>query len=341
MLTWNKNETCSEEMVAEGFQVHRLYGLNLNLVGVVQDYPYLPSMPAKLEKLRPDIVHGESHLFLPTVQAIRKAKKMGLPCVVTVHGVFADRDIAFNFFQNLYLRTLGLDVFRKADRIICLTRSDAKEVASFGCHSEKIRLIPNAVDIELFKPEDEREDNLIVWVGRFVPEKGIRYLIEAAATVVNKFKDAKFLLIGYGPLKAKLMKMAYDRGLLGGSVHFLGTLSRNEIANTLRRATVFVIPSLKEGMPISLLEAMASGLAVVGSDIPGINDPVIDEENGLLVSPKNPEILANAILSLLGDSRLRTKLSQNARKHIVENHRWEIIIKRIEKIYNEALEVAL
>jgi len=338
VLTWSKSGKFSEEKVNEGFTVHRLCGLNFSLFGMVQDYPYLPGLPTKLEMLKPDVVHAESHLFLSTVQAVNMSKKLGLPCVVTVHGVFADRGFAINFAQEAYLRTLGLEVFKNADRIICLTRSDAEEIAGFGCPLNKIRLVPNAVDSEFFKPGDEREDNLIVWVGRFVPEKGVEYLVEAARILVDKHRDVKFLLIGYGPLKTKIIRLVYNYGLLGKSVHFVGPLSREEIAKILSKATVFVFPSLREGLPLSVLEAMACSLPVVGSDIPGVNDVVMHGENGFLVPPKEAKALANGILVLLNDGNIRRSFGKNARQLIVEKYEWNIVINKIEKVYNEAIE---
>lgn len=337
VLTWNRNGHYSEEAMAEGFIVHRLRGLNFCIEGIIQEYPYLPGLPAKIAMLKPDVVHAESHLFLTTVQALRKARKLHIPSVVTVHGVFAERGVVINFAQHTYLRTLGLEIFRSADRVICLTQGDAEEIVRFGCPFEKIMLVPNAVDTERFKPCKERDDNLVVWVGRFVPEKGLKYLVEAAKIVPNEFEDVKFLLVGYGPLKAKIMKLVYEHGLLGRVVSFRGPLSRDEVARVLGKAVVFVFPSLKEGLPLSVLEAMACGVPVVGSDIPGINEIISDQHNGLLIPPRNSEALATAILKLLDDEDLRRKLGQNARKSIVEKYSWNTIAGKIEKVYFEAL----
>jgi glycosyltransferase involved in cell wall biosynthesis len=340
VVTWNRDGHSLEEVVDEGFVIHRLPGLNFSLDGMIREYPFLPTLPAKIEMLNPDIVHAESHLFLPSVQAIRKAKSLGLPCVVSVHGVFADRGFSVNLTQFAYLHTLGLKVFRDADKVICLTKSDAKEVIRFGCPSEKIRIVPNAVDTELFRPGKDRENSLVVWVGRFVPEKGVEYLVMAARIVAERSKDVRFLLVGYGPLKARIMKLVRDFGLFGKSIYILGPLSREEIAEILSKASVFSFPSLKEGMPLSVLEAMASAVPVVGSNIPGINDVIIHGENGILVPPRNPEALANTIMLLLQNRGLRRKLGQNARQLMIEKYSWNVVIEKIERIYNEAIEEA-
>jgi len=340
VLTWRKNESYSDKVVAGGFIIHRLHGLNFRIDGMIEEYPYLPRLPAKIEMLKSEIVHAESHLFLTTFQAISKAKRLGLPSVVTVHGVLAYRGVAVNSMQHIYLHTLGSEVFKRANRVICLTRSDAGEIIKLGCNPKKIRLVPNAIDTEHFKPSKQQEDNLITWVGRFVPEKGVKYLIEAARIVADEFRDVRFILVGYGPLKTKIMRLAYDRGLLNKFVFFPGALSRDEVAKVLGRSRIFVFPSLKEGLPVSVLEAMASGLSVVGSDIEGVKDIISDQYNGLLVPSRSPKALASAISTLLNDRGLGKKMGKNARQSMIEKYSWDIITSKIEKVYCEAIEEA-
>ncbi len=167
-----------------------------------------------------------------------------------------------------------------------------------------------------------------------MPEKGLDCLIKAAKIVVKEYKNVEFALIGYGPLKEKAMKCAYDFGL-SNNVHFMGPLSRDEVADLLGKASVFVLPSLKEGLPLSLLEAMASGVATVGSHVQGISDVVTHERNGLLVPSENPEALANAIVTLLVDESLRRRLGQNARRLMEKKHNWNIVTSKIERVYDE------
>jgi glycosyltransferase involved in cell wall biosynthesis len=337
VLTWKKDGGFSEKLMAAGFAVHRLPGVNFGFKGLAQEYPYLPGLPALIEEVKPEVVHVESHLFLTAFQAVKKANKLRLPCVVTVHGVLAERGTIANFAQRAYLHSLGTEVLRGADKVVCLTRSDAAEIQSYGCPSEKIRLVPSAVDSKLFKPSKEREDNLVVWVGRFVPEKGVEYLIKAAKIILKKSSAFRFLFIGYGPLKPKITEMANDDGLLERFVTIMGPMSREKIAAILGKATVFAFPSLREGLPVSVLEAMASGVPVVGSDIAGVNEIILDRQNGVLVPPKKPEALAQAILALLNDENLRRELGKNARQLMVEKYSWGTAIRRLEKVYREAI----
>lgn len=340
VLTWNKNKRCSEESVADGFTIHRLSGINFSIDGAITEYPYLPRLPNTIAQLKPEIIHAESHLFLTTVQAVKQSKKLGVPSVVTVHGVMAKRSAVINLIQYSYLSTLGLWIFKNADRIICLTESDAREIIRYGCPSEKIRIIPNAVDANCFRSGNECQKNSVMWVGRFVPEKGLNYLIEAAKIVSTKFKNVEFMLVGYGPLKANIAKLACDYGLLNNSVRFGGPYDRRQIPSILCKAKIFVLPSLKEGLPLSLLEAMACGKAVVASDISGINDVIMNGKNGLLIPAGNPEALADAVLTVLNDENLRGRLGRNARQLMVERYSWNIVTNKIEKVYNDAIKEA-
>ena len=333
VVTWKKNGGPSELGMPEGFVVHRLPGVNLGMEEAIQEYPYLPSLPAKMEKLKPEVVHVESHLFLTAFQAVRKATRLGLASVVTVHGVSVKRGALINLAQSTYLHSLGLKTLREADRVVCLTRSDAVEIEKLGCPSSKISLVPNAVDTELFKPREGREDNLVVWIGRFVPEKGVEYLLEAARIVAKKSPTVKFLLIGYGPLREKIVKMAVDYRLLGKQVAITGPLTRAEIAQVLCKATIFALPSLSEGMPLALLEAMSSGNAVVASDVGGIAEIVRNYDNGMLSSPGNAKELASSILMLLCDDGLRGKLARNAREAVEKEHSWGSVLAQLDSVY--------
>lgn len=341
VVTWNKRSPSSNRIEeVNNVSVWRLAGTSFKLNNLITEYPFIRGMTTAFGQLKPDIVHAHSHLFLTSVQAIRKAKRLGLPSVITVHGVLAHRNMVVNFAQHAYLHALGSMILRNANSVVCLTRGDVGEIVKLGCPQEKIRLIPNAVDTARFRPSKKREGNLIVWIGRFVPEKGLEHLIEAAQMTAKRAKDAKFLLIGYGPWKTKIAKLAHDYGLLPEVVRIAGPLEADEVAETLGRADVFVFPSVKEGLPISILEAMASGAAVVGSDISGIRDVITHRENGILIPPRNPQALADAILDLLDDNNLRRKMGQKARELMINEYSWDTITSRIENVYLETVGIA-
>jgi glycosyltransferase involved in cell wall biosynthesis len=336
VITWSRSGKSNIVKTSEGFTIYRTDGVNFSVGSMVQDFPYLPALPFLLKRLKPDIIHGESHLFLPTLQAVKTAKKLKIPSVVTIHRVFADRGFLINSIEKLYLRTIGREIFKKTNLIICLTLADAKEIMHIGADPKKIRIVPNGIDTSFFKPNASKDYKQIVWVGRFVNEKGVEYLIKSAKLVLDQFKDAHFTLIGYGPLKSKMELLAKDLGIPKESITFTNALKRNQIADILSQSGLFVFPSLKEGMPLALLEAMATGNAVVAFNIPGVNSVVKDNKNGLIVEPKDITGFSKAILKLLTDEPLRVKLSNAAQKCVENDYSIECTLKRLDAVYNEA-----
>ncbi len=299
-------------------------------------YPVFNNVKRCIRHLHPDVVHINSHLFLCNYQVARAARSLRIPFVLTVHGFTVKRGFVIDMLQKFYLRTLGRLLFKMASQIICLTPNEAKNVAKIMGGCDKISIIPNGVDIDVFKPSDKKDSNLIAWIGRFVPEKGLFYILEAMREVIKKYTAVKLALVGDGPLRNNLQTLV-DMFDLEKNIIFLGAMNRVEVANLLSRSNFFVFPSLKEGMPRAILEAMACGKPVLGSDISGIKDVIIHRENGLIVPPRDSKALANAIMLLLEDDNLRRELGRNARKLMVEKYDWNIIGEKIEQVYYDAI----
>jgi glycosyltransferase involved in cell wall biosynthesis len=296
-------------------------------------YPVFRNIKSCFKILHPDVVHINSHLFLSNYQAARAASSLGLPVVVTVHGVMVRRGLILDTLQRVYLRTVASSLFDIAAAVICLTENDAAAIAKLVKSDSKISIIPNGVDIDFFKPSADKVENLIAWVGRLVPEKGLVYLLKAMPEVVSKIPAARLVLVGDGILSEELLGLVHVLGLRD-NVEFLGTVGRVKVVEILSRASVFAFPSLREGLPFSVLEAMACGVPVIGSNIPGVNDLVDNGVSGLLVQPRESEALAKAIISLLKDDKRRRIMSEAARSKIVKDYSWSNIIKKIDDVYH-------
>jgi len=339
VLLGKKHGEIEKGFVDDGIDFHFApsWDFGPNILG--SPYPIFKNVSSCIKMVDPDVVHINSHLFFSNYQVSKATHLMKISSVVTVHGIMAKRDLIVNASQGIYLRTIAKSIFKKASAVICLTRGDAESVANIIGNFEKIFIVPNGVDTEIFKPTSIKDSNLIAWVGRLVPEKGLVYLLLATKEIVEKHSDARLILIGDGPLRNDLMNLVNKLGLTG-KVDFIGSVDRMEVAKLLSKSSIFAFPSLKEGLPISVLEAMACGVPVVGSNISGVNDVVKHDENGFLVQPKTPKALANAILDLLNDENLRERLGQNARRLMVEKYGWDRIINRMEEVYREAIENA-
>jgi glycosyltransferase involved in cell wall biosynthesis len=167
-------------------------------------------------------------------------------------------------------------------------------------------------------------------VGRLTKQKGQTYLLQAIPAVLRACPEAALVFVGDGPLKLDLQAEARQLRV-AERVHFLGL--RQDVSKLLQAADIFVLPSLWEGMSMALLEAMAEGVPVVASDVEGINDLITDQVEGLVVPPRNPDMLAKAITSLLGNEDLREQLSQAAYEKVQREFSLERMSKQYENVF--------
>jgi glycosyltransferase involved in cell wall biosynthesis len=187
----------------------------------------------------------------------------------------------------------------------------------------KTRTIHYGIDLNRFRPKRNvkvREelglrsgDTALGTVARFTEQKGHTVLLDAAPVVLKAFPRAHFIFAGDGPLRETLQAQSERLGLMG-RVHFLGF--RSDVPEMLNAFDVFVLPSLYEGLPNAVLEAMACGLPVVATRVDGTPEAVVHGESGLLVDPADPRRLADALVRVLSNARLRNRLGRAARKRV-------------------------
>jgi len=196
---------------------------------------------------------------------------------------------------------------------------------------QKIRHFYNFIDEELFKPLNiEKKDKNVVFVGRLSHDKNLYNLIEA-------FKDLDGFsldIIGAGPEERKLKQKVNE---LNTNVNFLGIIPNYKIPEYLNQSQIFILPSLSEGNPTALLEAMSCGIACVGTDVKGINNIIIHRQNGYLCET-TPESIRDAIVALYNDKDLIKKLRKNARHFILDNCTLRSIANKEYLFYKDILK---
>lgn len=192
-------------------------------------------------------------------------------------------------------------------------------------------MIPNGVDEEHFKPNQSEPGISMLWYGRFVEEKGLDTLIEAAPKILQQAPELRITLAGDGPTQKRIQRKV--KSLKLSCFEFPGVIKHDQLPKLLDESMLFVLPSLQEGMPFSLLEAMASGKPVVASDIDGIRDLISNDVNGVLVPRSTPDALSNAIIDLLNNPEKRRRLGEEARKTIESKYTWKIAAASIEALY--------
>ncbi|MDQ7782425.1 MAG: glycosyltransferase family 4 protein [Desulfomonilaceae bacterium] len=219
-----------------------------------------------------------------------------------------------------HARRMEETVFSAARRVVVTAdamRSDIVERIP-GTES-RIRVIPNYVDTDQFRPIGiPRDSNTAVFVGRLSSEKNLAPLLEATLSL-----GMSLVVIGEGRLRPQLQEMYPDAD---GRVRWEGNVPNHRLPHYLNDATVFVLPSLYEGHPKVLIEAMACGLPVLGADSPGIRDVIEHEVNGYLCSP-DAKGIRHALEQLLKNPSLRAKIGCNARKFAAENYSLDRVLE--------------
>ena len=296
------------------------------------------------------------------IQKALKKRGAKVPFITTVHGVLADeyaqaqlrgnmstRAKAANFFMKRLAR-IEAESARNATLIVTISKYSQKKIVEFyGVDPKKIRLVPNGVDPERFRPTVEGCEQLrlrigagnrqtVLFVGRLIPRKGLRYLVEAAKQVVKERNETLFVIVGDGPLRNRLVA-AVEQANLAGNFAFLGDVSEADLPAVYGCADVFAFPSIQEGQGIALLEAQASAKPVVAFNVSGVTEAVVDKETGLLVEP-NVGDLAQAVLRLLSDASLRQKMGASGREYVLREFTWDICAQKMLGAYREALQMA-
>ncbi len=255
-------------------------------------------------RLRPAVVHTHDHRAL--FYAGPAARLARVPSVIhTCHGL----DIRASRRQVL----LGVYLSRLVDHYVCVSEDVKAQCQALGVSREVMCTILNGIDISRFAYSGPCANGPVVTVARLNTEKNIRNLVRAAALAASQADDLRVEIAGGGPCLAELKRQAADLGV-AGRVTFLGEV--RDVPLLLARAGAFVLPSLSEGIPLTILEAMARGLPVVATRVGGIPEVVVDGETGFLVPSDDSAALAGAILRLWRDPDAARRMGLDGRRRV-------------------------
>lgn len=335
------------------YQVAYLLPWKTALVGVFESasipvhcfnlrFPVDPRVFSRLEAFlrreRIDLVHA--HLPVPGILARQAKRRRAVRRVVYTEHSLPSR-------HKFITRMLNLATYRLNDAVIAVSEAVAGEIrAHLNGSRPGLVTIPNAIDVEAFESlaADRRtvcrtfgfpdEAQIVIHVGNLRPVKGHQYLLAAATRVVEAEPRARFLLVGVGPLATQLQEQARRLGLNG---HVVFTGFRPDAPALIGAADLFVLSSLHEGIPVSLLEAMATGRPAVLTRVGGIPEVAVEDETAVLVEPMDVESLAAAILRLLRDPDERRRMGQNARQHVRRRFGMAAMVAAVEDVYRQVL----
>jgi len=262
-----------------------------------------------------DIVHA--HGYKADIYASLAMSRTSVPLVSTCHNWIDD---------DLFVRTYGtLDrwMLRRYDAVIAVSQAVKQRLLSSAVPEASIHLIRNGIDLRPFDTATpslrslvpDPEALLVGWVGRLSSEKGPDLFVRAAAEIHQSFPSAHFLLIGDGPDRASLEALIQNLGI-APSVHLVGR--RTDMPAVYASLDIAVSSSRREGLPMAILEGMASRLPWVATDVGDVPQLIQDGHTGILVPPEDTTALARAVTTLLGNAEVRRRLGTAAR-HLVEN----------------------
>lgn len=307
---------------------------------------YLPlSLLRYFDPSEYDLIHA--HTPVPAIADIVALKNIAThtPFILTYHNEITKSGIFGGIVSLIYNMTLGSLLVKNSDMIITTTRSYADSSKLLKPFLSKVRVIPNGVDCDRFKPGLDpifvREkyninpfDKIILFVGHLDHYKGCEYLVCALPLIAEKIEHVRLLIVGSGPQNNILRQIAANLHI-EDKVTFAGYVEDDELPYIYASADVFVLPSVSsyEGFGIVQLEALSSGKPVVTTMLPGVRDVDSQGIASLHVQPKDPVALSGAIITLLKNTERSREMGRKGRNLVLERYSWPKVIEEIEKLY--------
>lgn len=308
------------------------------------DLKFLFQLLVIIRNLKPHIIHcrNASHVV---IYGNIVAKILNLPLVVSVHG---HPDF---LTDNPFIKRLWYVIQKRSHKIVTVSNSLKDILIRKGkIRPDKITVIHNGIDLAdikhdpIVKQKLKQElgindsDQIIGCVGNLRSVKGHRYLIQSMPLILERFPNARLILVGDGPLRSELEQLA-EKFRVREKTVFLGY--RTDIPELMNIFDIFVLPSLSEGLSNVLLEAMAASKPVVATNVGGNPEVVENYKTGILIPPKNPVMLAQAVNDLLSDESKRLKMGELGFKRVKEHFLLSDTVQKYERIYREIIRNSL
>jgi glycosyltransferase involved in cell wall biosynthesis len=307
-----------------GFYIHRIAWPKIRIIGVLL---FWLQIFLKIRTIKPDIVQAQDLSMGISADLSRKILK--IPHIVWGRG----SDV---YLPGRFTKITSKPILHNADAVLALTEDMRQKMK--GIVDREIFVVPNGINLEQFTDRSpiivrEKGQKNILFVGRLHPVKGVQYLIRAMKRVLEEIPDGMLILVGDGEERGNLEALSVQLGVQK-SVQFVGVVPHEKVHSYMQQADVFVLPSLSEGFPGVILEAMACGLPVVVTRVGGIPDIIENGVNGYIAETKSPDEIAEKILILLQNDQLKEKISIK-NKEKVKEYKWDNIVFELENIYKK------
>jgi glycosyltransferase involved in cell wall biosynthesis len=281
-----------------------------------------------------DLIHA--HTALPCgAAALSLSKRIGLPFVVTVHGLDAYFAEQTGPRIGKWCERISKQVYESASKVICISEKVRERVTEIA-HA-RTTVVYNGVDPTLFAPSAENQSSpFVLSVGNLIPIKGHASLLRAFSRISPSAPTWSLEIIGEGPQRGELEGLASNLRITD-RVRFRGREDRDEVAVAMQRCSIFALPSIYEALGCVYLEAMACGKPAIGCRDQGIDEIVQHGRNGLLVSPGCESGLADALAMLSENEELRRRIGSGARQTVLSRHTLAHQATQLAQIYQECV----
>jgi glycosyltransferase involved in cell wall biosynthesis len=292
-----------------------------------------------------DVIHAHDWLVANAAKTIKNS--YNIPIVSTIHATEAGRNSGIHDETQRYINdTEWMLTYESSEVVVNSNYMKSELQRLFGLPYEKINVIPNGVNLNLFNGI-ERDYNfrrkyamdnekIILFMGRLVYEKGIQHLIAAMPKILNGYHDAKLVICGKGGMIDELKAQVNAMGI-AEKVYFAGYLNGKDVQKMYKAADIAVFPSTYEPFGIVALEAMLSENPIVVSDIGGLNEIVQHRENGMKSYTGNANSIADSILELLYDHKLCADITKKAKNKVRNEYNWSKIAQDTHFTYQKAI----
>lgn len=284
------------------------------------------------------------------------------PDIIHIHFLYNNPVVfAFTGFRNLIISLWGSDIvydqphkepfkikfikrfiLNQASEITATSNFLAEITAKYVSKNKPVHVIPFGVDLEWFKRGEAEKKNgkeiTIAFIKHLRTKYGSEYLIKAMPKVLQKHQNVRLLMIGGGELEPKLKRVVKELGI-GDHVEFVGVIPNQKVRDYLKITDIFVMPSIyeSESFGVAAVESSAMGVPIIASRIGGVSEVVEHGKSGILVKPRDPDELANAILTLIENPNLRISMGEKGRELVVKKYDWNKNAHQMERLYEKTL----
>jgi glycosyltransferase involved in cell wall biosynthesis len=347
ILTCNTERAPAYEEL-DGIHIYRLPSWNaLNSV-----YPIPKPCPTSFRILRRllrknyDFINTQTRFFITSFLGLIFVKLKGTPLVHTEHGARHSTvsNKVIDLISRAYDHSIGSLIVESARRNIGVSAAACELLKHLGAVNAQV--IYNGVDTSIFKRKDtnyrqklgiSNDVMVVTFVGRLIYAKGVQDLISAFSKIKETVPEAKLLIVGDGPYRANLEKLAHQTNC-HSSILFLGQKNQDEVIDVLSGTDIFVNPSYSEGLGISVMEAASIGLPIIATDVGGTREIITADETGILVKAGDVKQLAEELPRLRANAELREKLGKNARVLVERKFNWDKITGEYIKLYTSLVK---